>query len=70
MERFLKFDNYGSEAATFKLKGDDKLRTMPGACLSLLINLGLIFLTVHLLGVMIKYENSTIQFYSIVQSEE
>lgn len=69
-DRFLKLDNYGSEIALFRLRGDDKVRTMPGACLSVLIKLYLIFLTMHLVIVMLQYENSTIQFYSIVQSEE
>ena len=54
LERFLKFDNYGSQAAIFKLKGDDKLRTVPGACLSVLINCYLVFLTGYLLNVMIQ----------------
>ena len=70
LERFLKLDAYGSEIALFRLRGDDKVRSMPGACLSVLINLGLLFLMGHLMAVMFLYENSTIQFYSIVQSEE
>ena len=63
--QLLKLDNFASPVATINLKGEEKIRTIPGALASIVTYAFLIYIATKSFTEMVDYQNNKIQSYSV-----
>ena len=69
-KQLLKLDSFSSPVATINLKGEDKIRTIPGALASIVTYVFLIYIAAESFTEMIDYQNNKIQSYSVDLSRD
>ena len=58
MSWLLKFDSFATPVATINLKGNEHIRTAPGAVVTILTYLFLLYVSYQSFMLMISYENN------------
>ena len=64
----LKLDSFATPVASINLKGEDKIRTLPGALISVAHYAFLLYIATLSFLQMINHENNKVQYYEVESS--
>ena len=65
IQKFIKLDKFGTQAASLNFKGEELLRTLPGAIMTIVIQLLALYVVIQTSIKMFNYEDPKISNYSI-----
>ena len=69
VNRFRRLDSFASQATGFNFKGEEKIHTIPGAIISMVLSIFLLYTAAQAIISMLSFDNVTIENFTIEQSE-
>ena len=70
MQKFRRLDAFGSQAGTLNFKGQEKMHTIPGAIITSVLGLVLLYFATQAIINMVSFEELEIQYFKVEKSQD